>query len=558
MSDGQIQVDTASFGPASDLLIEVGDGISALEDSLANQTWYPADAWRTAAVFKLLQASGEASLAQLSVGAIAGLAYGVADHLVQAQAWYESVDAEVVAAFTEISDTVTTAFVMGLVNIGIAGAGALVATLATPGGIAVVVAGGLAYYGLEQAGLAPSGEDVGDWLASNQHVLANPMMVTLVRAITSGGDEIITEAAAGVTGFAGGVLFGTLGAVVANVIVRQAVTSPQAAAGTIADIMQRKNGNYRYDIEHTERGPVAAPESISDLMQSIPQTEPEGTHVTVSEYLTPEGETVYVVSIAGTSSTGFGGENPMDNLSNLAAYAGQDDETIGAAISAMEQAGISPGDSVVLTGYSQGALVAAELASSGEWETQSVLLAGSPIHGNEIGGDIPVVQLEHSGDLITGLQGLTAPATGEVAVVTRDPYPEGVPPDKGILGPHMLHTYQDTAALYDAHEDASAAANRDAVLGPVAGATPVATHDFHLQREYPEPQAAADGPTGSKPGDRSPVPSLLPDLGSLTESPLTSPSGSIGFLGVDEALGSDAGPPSMPDAFGVTVPSYVP
>lgn len=566
MSASQIQVDTAQFGPASERMSELGDGIASLEGVLAEQSWYPNDAWRTAAALTLWQASGESSLISFGISGLAGMAHTVAGHLIEAQQWYEEVDAGVASAFAELSDTVTTAVVVGVVQGGLIGAGALVSALATPGGLALLVGGALAYHGLEEAGLTVGGEDLAAWLGENQHALANPAMVLLVRALTSGGDELIAEAAGGVAAGVGGAMLGPLGAVLAQSLIRQSINSPQAAAGGIADVIQRVQGPHRYDISHSQREPTAAPESIGELMQSIPQTTPDGTHVSISEYVTPEGETVYVVSVAGTSSTGFGGENPMDNLSNLAAFAGQDDETIGAAIKAMEQAGIAPGDSVVFAGYSQGALVAAALAGSEQWETQSVLLAGSPIHGNEIGGNIPVVQLEHSGDLITGLQGFTSPAAGDVAVVHRDPYPTGVPQDQGILGPHMLRTYQETAAIYDAHEDPASVANRGAVLDPLSGATPVATHDFHLQREYFETSESAGGGgagaggggtagSGAAPEVITPsdpvLPHLLPDFDALGDQLGQNP---IGFLGLDEALGGEPTAPAMPDPFKLEMP----
>lgn len=560
MTGGQIQVDTASFGPASERMSELGDGIAGLEGTLGDQSWYPADAWRTSAVVKLLQASGEAALVGLGISGLAGMAHGLAGHLLQAQQWYEEVDAAVVTAFSELSDQVTTAIVVGVAQGGLLAAGALAGTLMTPGGLALLVGATLAYHGLEDAGLMVGADDLASWLGQNQHSLANPMMVMLVRTLTSGGDEIIAEAVSGVGGVAGAAVLGPLGAIAAQALIRQALSSPQAAAGTISNVIQRVQGARDYKIDHAERESVAAPESIGDLMQSIPKTTPDGTHVTVSEYLTPDGETVYVVSVAGTSSTGFGGANPMDNLSNLAAFAGQDDETIGATIAAMEQAGINPGDAVVFAGYSQGALVAAALAGSEQWETQSVLLAGSPIHGNEIGGNIPVVQLEHSGDLITGLQGFVPPAAGEVAVVHRDPYPNGVPQDQGILAPHMMHTYLDTAALYDAHSDAASAANREAVLDPLSGAEPVATHDYHLQREYPDAgDTGSSESTGSGggAGTKTPLPSdavtpkLLPDLDALVDGLGQNP---VGFLGLDEALGGAAPDPVRPDAYQVEVP----
>lgn len=542
---------------------ELGNGIVSAESILAEQCRYPVDAWQTAAAFKVLQASGEASLLKSGLAGLAGMAHALAGHLLQAQAWYEEVDARIVETFSELSDTVTAAIVIGVVDVGLFSAGALAAALMTPGGLALLLAGAVVHHGLEKSGLTVNGEDVAGWLETNQHTLANPVMVMFVRALVSGGDEIVTEVSASVAGAAGAAVLGPVGVIAAQAVIRQGVKSPQSVAGSFADIIQRANGSHRYEIGHTEREPAPRPESIGELMHGIPKTEADGTHVTISEYRKPDGQSVYVVSVAGTSSTGFGGENAMDNLSNLAAYAGQDDETIGATIMAMEAAGISSGDAVVFSGYSQGALVAATLAASDEWQTQSVLLAGSPIHGNEIGGGVPVIQLEHAGDLITGLQGFAPAAAGEVAVVHRDPYPNGVPQDQGVLGPHTLQNYRDTAVLYDAHSDPASRANRGAVLDPFVNATPVATHDFHLHREYANEADAEPSRTTSPEESGSPL--LLPNLGSLVEqlgehgmervtNPLGSPVDSVGFLGVDRGLEKDSLEPKMPDAYRVEMP----
>ncbi|MGO1543779.1 MAG: hypothetical protein ACTHXA_05490 [Gulosibacter sp.] len=558
MSSTQLQVDTAQFGPASERLTAVGEGIATLESHLRDHTWNPADAWRTAATFKALQASGEASLLLWGLSGIAATAHGLAGHLLQAQQWYEQADAQIVESFATLSDQVTTALVLGIVDVAALGTGALVGALMGPAGISLLLTGAVAYHGLDQAGLVPGGEDLAAWFAENQHVLANPTMVMIVRTLTSGGDELIAEVAGDAGGAAGLVLFGPLGGALAKTLIRQGITSPQSAAGNIADVIQHARGNHQYKFDHTEREPLAAPESIGDLMRTIPTTDPEGTHITVSEYLAADGSTVYVVSVAGTSATGFGGADPMDNLSNLAAYAGQDDETIGATIDAMEQAGIVPGDTVVFSGYSQGALVVAELAASEEWNTASVLLAGSPIHGNAIGGDIPVVQLEHSGDLITGLQGITAPAAGEVAVVHRNPYPSGVPQDQGILGPHMLKTYVETADLYDSHGDVAANTNRDAVLNPLVDATPVATHDFHLEREYPDAQHQ-DQPTQNAPSSvGNGVESVLEELsdyaGEQFQVPLDVPLDPVAIPNLQDAVGLESTAPDMPIGFRPVAP----
>ncbi len=472
----QVSVETAQFGTAAAQLDGISEGMAGLNLRLSTPAWFPTNGWLTISGPHLAVISLEAELLSGAMQGAANFAATAAGHLVQAQAWYEAADQAAIAAVTEVSDAVVSSVVLSVVSFAATGALAAVPLLLSPAGMTIAL-GALATAGaLEQAGVLPDGEDVAAWWGDNQHLLANPLTVLLVRSGVSAGDEIVNGLAGGTPVF----------------------ETPQQVAGALSALLTLGSGPMLVS-GSPRREPVATPESIAGLVETIPETDPEGTNATITEYVREDGSTVYVVSVAGTSSPELGGENGMDNLSNLAAYGGSDAQSVGAVEEAMGQAGITAGDEVVFVGFSQGALVATELAKSGTWDVASVVLAGSPVHGNSVGGDIPVTQLEHEGDLITGLQGLTPGAQGEVSVVRRDPFPDGVPASEGILGPHSLSEYQQTAAGYDAVDDPQAAAQRDAVLAPIQGATAVTTTDFRFERE---PVFASGG--GSRPDTMTP------------------------------------------------------
>lgn len=461
---GEIRVETAQFDVASANLRRIADEITSIHGRLSVERWHPDGAEHTPVNFLIGLAAVEAELGVLGLSGIAGLAGMVSDHLRQAQIWYERADQAVVNCVAMISDSIIGTVAEGIRIAAVASVMSAVALLGTPAGIVTLGSAALGATILIDTGVIPDPETAFAYLAENAHVLATPETVMFLRSLVSAGDEILT-----VDPFP----LGTVGN----------GKNPTELAGTITALGGALTGGGVLNVSATRRQPVdTAPGSIADLTATIPDTEEHGAHASITEYRREDGSTVYLVSVAGTSSAEFGGESGMDNLSNLAAYAGMDQQSLGAVRDAMAEAGIGEGDDVVFTGYSQGALIATQLASSGDWDTQSVVLAGTPVHGNAVGGDVPVVQLEHDGDLITGLQGWVAPAAGGVAVVRRNPYPDGVTAQAGVLGPHTLTNYRETAAMYDRVDDASAVQRRDAVVAPFAGATAVTTTDFRFTR----------------------------------------------------------------------------
>jgi poly(3-hydroxybutyrate) depolymerase len=83
-------------------------------------------------------------------------------------------------------------------------------------------------------------------------------------------------------------------------------------------------------------------------------------------------------------------------------------------LEAMRDAGISPGDDVVLTGFSQGGIMAANLASDPTfpYNTVGVVTNGSPIDTFDIPPNIPVYAFQHANDAVPMLDGNVSGATG--------------------------------------------------------------------------------------------------------------------------------------------------
>lgn len=458
---GQIRVETAEFDTASANLREISTAIEQIYAQVATEDWYPHGGEHTPCGFMFDALRLQGSLLQLDLPLIAGLAGMVSDHLRLAQEWYESADAAVVQAFAVISDSIIATAAEGFRIAAMTGIGAAFAVLASPAGLATLGVGALAGGALIGSGALAGVDEAIAGLTGNMHLLANPDTVILVRSLVSAADDFL---------LGGGVRIGD----------GQNPSDVAAIVGIGGGLL---TGGGVLSVRASERAQCAvAPSSIAELTATIPRTDAEGAHASITEYAREDGSRVFLVSVAGTSSPEFGGESGMDNLSNLAAYGGLDAQSLGAVRDAMESAGIEHGDQVVFAGYSQGALVATQLASSGDWDTQSVLLAGTPIHGNEVGPGVPVAQLEHDGDLITGLQGWVPPAAQEVTIVRRNPFPDGVSEADGILGPHELRHYQDTAAQYDQVTDSKAVEQRSEVLAPFAGATAVATTDYRFTR----------------------------------------------------------------------------
>jgi len=203
---------------------------------------------------------------------------------------------------------------------------------------------------------------------------------------------------------------------------------------------------------------VPTPRTESDVLGRIPALEEEiarrGTGaVEILRTTTSDGSRHWTVVIPGTQDPWAGGENPMDNETNLRAVAGlRTDMAVGVA-AAMHQAGIARGEPVALVGHSQGGLVATRLASDPllgrEFRFSTVLTAGSPVATVKVPSSVEVLSLEHVQDPVVGLDGApNQPGPNHVTVAVGDAVK---PPAVGDA--HRLPGYRTAADLLPGIQD---------------------------------------------------------------------------------------------------------
>jgi pimeloyl-ACP methyl ester carboxylesterase len=207
-----------------------------------------------------------------------------------------------------------------------------------------------------------------------------------------------------------------------------------------------------------------APQPETPTEPSTPPAQEEAPQIRIEHYRDSD---TYVVYLGGTIDPGTDPTSePWDMTSNLSAMAQMDAGSYRATHDAMRQAGIDAQDNVIMVGHSQGGLVAALIAQSGEFQVRDVVTVGAPIRHIELPPDVHVVALEHREDVIPSLSGVAAVGTATHTVVTRSLYAHTPPPQGQVLPAHNLSRYIDTAALLDknTHGDTRTTQERIATL----------------------------------------------------------------------------------------------
>jgi hypothetical protein len=174
-----------------------------------------------------------------------------------------------------------------------------------------------------------------------------------------------------------------------------------------------------------------------------------------------DGAPSWIVQIPGTQDwSPTRTDNPVDLTSNVQMMAMPDQTIIERQVAdAMREAGIKPGEGVMLTGHSQGGITAASMATDpailDEFDIRSVVTGGSPIGRFDIPDDISVLSLEHEQDVVPKLDGADNPDQPNWTTVTRElSDAEGtVDGQRGPGAAHSVPNYADTGADVDASDD---------------------------------------------------------------------------------------------------------
>jgi hypothetical protein len=199
---------------------------------------------------------------------------------------------------------------------------------------------------------------------------------------------------------------------------------------------------------------------VEEAIRQQDVVDDEDARVRVVAVEGPAGRS-YVVQIPGTQSWAPSrGDNPFDLTSNTHLVAGHHTQLAAAVVAAMHEAGVPASAPILMTGHSQGGIVAAAIAADPEYRRKfnikAVITAGSPIGIVPIPPDVSVLSLEHRQDLVPKLDGADNPDRPNWVTITRDLH-DGAPPNSepSILAAHSLDNYARTGSEVDGSGDPS-------------------------------------------------------------------------------------------------------
>ena len=203
-------------------------------------------------------------------------------------------------------------------------------------------------------------------------------------------------------------------------------------------------------VSRSGRQTITTPvEGYGGRIDRIPQGQAQ---IRIDRYEEVDRPDRFEVYIGGTKDFGVLAANePWDMTSNLNGVAGEESGASSAVRQAMADAGITATSPVVFTGHSQGGLIAANLAASGDFSTTGLLTVGAPVGQIEVPAGVSFVAIEHTDDLVPATGGTWASTD---PVLVRRHYFAGREVDTSqILPAHQLDAYRDTVDLVDASNE---------------------------------------------------------------------------------------------------------
>jgi hypothetical protein len=211
-------------------------------------------------------------------------------------------------------------------------------------------------------------------------------------------------------------------------------------------------------VTRVSSAPGEPPGGVEDLLARIPRANPDMPQVRIERYeAAGDANAAFIVYLGGTIDAALlATDEPWDMTSNLAALADMDAGSQRAAVEAMKAAGIASDSLVTLVGHSQGGLLAARIAQSGEFRVGDVLTVGAPIHQVPVPWGVTVTAIEHNEDLVPTLGGLAvlgAAGAGTTTMVRRSALKGGVVSGNDPLPGHNLSRYIETGRVMDKSPD---------------------------------------------------------------------------------------------------------
>jgi hypothetical protein len=223
-------------------------------------------------------------------------------------------------------------------------------------------------------------------------------------------------------------------------------------------------GSHRSDPEiQFDSNNNFVPRNVSDLFFSAHQIDFMGDQdeavIRVIKSIGPDGITRYTVQIPSTKNwSPLAGATPNDSASDIYAFSRGDQTALAQAVyEAMERAGITKRDPVMLAGFSLGGITAAAIASGHHgYNIQQVVTAGAPIGNFDLrnGANPPgAISLEAKGDLVTALDGKPNPSSDRWQTYRGDTARFQYENADDSLGPFESHNALRYALMADRNDE---------------------------------------------------------------------------------------------------------
>lgn len=346
--------------------------------------------------------------------------------------------------FTEQTVEQLTRAVLARLGYGVGFVLPLLAVVAVPAAIGAAV-------GILSASLfAPGGvksleHGVRTWLRDNSDLLNSPITVALIGGLVTTADDVgagalrIPPALHALLGDEGLGILGVTGT----------ATALLAAGpfGIFAETPVTAKAMASSQVDSPPRGLVERLDRIPDAAASE-----HGEQIRIDRYSSPGVPDRFDVFIGGTADfSPVTGDEPFDMTSNVAALTPLPAGSYRALELSLAQAGMTSASEVVFTGHSQGATLAMALAASGDYNTVGVLAVGGPFGAVDVPAGIPVIEIEHTDDLVTVLGG--ARADRDSVVVSREAFGVNAAPTGVPVAAHHLEVYRETAVLAERSGD---------------------------------------------------------------------------------------------------------
>jgi hypothetical protein len=306
------------------------------------------------------------------------------------------------------------------------------------------------------------------WLQQHSGELSDPKFVTLVRLTVTSLDDVgagmlhvplpLQEALA-----AGGLV--------------GVGTSARAIVGLGGVVGRLKESPVR-TVETSRTSGGSLPQGWEDRASRVPA---EDSQVRIDRYTVPGEPDRFEVYVSGTREFALGPDSqPWDMTSNVNGIAGGSPGSVRAVEQAMAQAGITSSSPVLFTGYSQGGLVTAIIAGSGDYDAQGLYTLGAPAAQATLPASIPWVAVEHTNDIVPALSGSWAHS--DPVLVQRQIYTSPPVGTDKFFPSHQLGAYESTAGMLDDATEPRVTAVEQKFTHFTENATPVESTTWKSER----------------------------------------------------------------------------